>query len=784
VSRRLQRWARWAGLVTAAAAGLGLAAALAFVLWPLPEGLLSRTALSSLVLTDRQGALLREVRSREDGRSVPLPPGPIPPLVRAAFLAAEDRRFERHLGVDPLAMARALAQNARAGRVVSGASTLTQQLARRLLTPVGQTRPRGLWPKLEEGLWAVRLSLHLPKVRVLREYLDRVALGYSTYGVEAAAQLYFGRPARALSAGQAALLAGLACSPSRYDPYRHPNRARARMTRVLGRMAAEGWLTPERARSEAVAALDLVPAEKVLRAPHLTEALLARLPERGLEGAARIETSLDLGLQVDVEALVRDELQTLGDRRVGQAAVLVVDNRSGEVLAYVGSRDFLDERRLGQNDGVRARRQPGSALKPFAYGLALARGFTPATVLSDVEVHLSTPTGDYVPRNYDRRVHGPVRLRAALANSYNIPAVRVTERLGPDQVLEVLRRAGLESLDRSAAHYGVGVVLGNGDVSLWELTRAFRGLALGGLVRPLTEVRSAWDGQGRPLLPRPELVARRFLPVDAVALLTDILSDEGARAPAFGLDNALRLPFPVAAKTGTSRGHVDNWCAGFTRERTVAIWVGNFDGAAMRQVSGITGAGPLFRRVMLRAMQGLEPAPLVDRGRFTAVDVCPMSGARATAACPGALHEVFLPGSEPARACPMHREAAPGQVALDVGPEFYAWARAEGLAAGPVPEAAGAPGAAGSGRGRLLMPGDGDQYLLEPDVPAADQSVPVRAVPPAGVGRLELRLDGGPVAELLPPFVGRVPAARGAHRLEVWLPDGERPLWSVGYVVR
>ncbi|HOX46463.1 MAG TPA: transglycosylase domain-containing protein [Myxococcota bacterium] len=784
MSRKLKRWARRVGLTVAAAAGLLLAAALAFVLWPLPEGLLSREALSSLVLTDRQGGLLREVRSREDGRAVPLPPGPLPPQVRAAFLAAEDRRFEAHLGVDALAVARALAQNLRAGRVVSGASTLTQQLARRLLTPPGARRPRGVWTKLEEALWAVRLSLHLPKERVLREYLDRVALGHNTYGVEAAAQLYFGRPARSLSAGQAALLAGLACSPSRYDPYRQPARARARMSRVLGRMAALGWLTPERARSEAVAGLDLVPAEQVFRAPHLGEALLARLGERGLEGAARIETSLDPGLQADVEALVRDELQALGDRRVGQAAVLVVDNRSGEVLAYVGSRDFLDPERLGQNDGVRARRQPGSALKPFAYGLALSRGFTPATVLSDVEVHLSTPGGDYVPRNYDRRAHGPVRLRAALANSYNIPAVRVTERLGPERVLEVLRRAGLESLDRAASHYGVGVVLGNGDVSLWELARAFRGLALGGQVRPLTEVRAAWDGAGRPLALRPELVARRFLPEDAVALLTDILADEGARAPAFGLDNALRLPFPVAAKTGTSRGHVDNWCAGFTRERTVAVWVGNFDGAAMRRVSGITGAGPLFRRIMLRAMRGLDPAPLVARGRFAAVDICPLSGARATAACPGVLHELFLPGSEPSHACPMHRQAAPGLVALDVGPEFYAWARAEGLSAGPAAAPPGETAAPGGGRGRLLMPGDGDRYLLEPDLPAADQSVPVRAVAPAGVSRLELRLDGQPVAELGPPFVGRVPAARGAHRLEVWLPAGERPLWSVGYVVR
>ncbi len=216
--------------------------------------------------------------------------------------------------------------------------------------------------------------------------------------------------------------------------------------------------------------------------------------------------------------------------------------------------------------------------------------------------------GAWLPRNYDRRQHGPVRLRAALANSYNVPAVELTDALGPERVLEVLRQAGFSSLDASAEHYGAGLVLGNGDVSLWELARAYRGLARGGVVEPMRLVRSATDRLGAPVAARPELEPRRFLPSDAVALLTDVLSDETARAPAFGLDNALRLPFPVAAKTGTSRAYVDNWTVGFTRERTVAVWVGNFDGRPMQRVSGITGAGPLFARVMRRAMAGVRPA--------------------------------------------------------------------------------------------------------------------------------------------------------------------------------
>lgn len=787
-----------------------------FVAWPLPPELLARRDVVSLRFTDREGGLLREMRSRADGRSVPLLGGVVPPRVAQAFIAAEDRRFYRHPGVDPLAMARALWQNLRARRVVSGASTITQQLARQL-------RPRGpgLAGKASEALWALRLGLHLPRERILREYLDRVPLGNSVHGVEAAAELYFGRPAAELSVGQAALLAGMARSPARYDPYRHPERARGRQAAVLAALVATGMLDAEGRRVAAQAPLDLVPRRSAFRAPHLVQRLWSGLDRLGLDRAARIETTLDPALQADVEHVLWEELRGLAARGVSQAAAIVVDNASGEVLAYVGSADFFDEATGGQNDGVAALRQPGSTLKPFAYGLALASGYTPASVLADLEARFPIADGEYVPQNYDRRAHGPVRLRAALANSYNVPAVRLADRLRPERLLDVLHRAGFASLRAGAEHYGVGLVLGNGDVSLYELARAYRGLARGGVVGPLVLVRAAADAAGRPLPVAPELPTQRFLPEPAVALLTDVLSDAEARTPAFGSDNALRLPFPAAAKTGTSRAHVDNWTVGFTRERTVAVWVGNFDGTPMQGVSGITGAGPIFRRVMIRAMRGIAPAGLVDRSRFAAVDVCPLSGKRAGPACPGVLHEVFLPGSEPVETCPMHQPAGEagrggeavgpgGQTAvLDVGPEYYAWAAGQGLPAGPagagvwsgagagagvgVGAGSGAGTGAGTGTGmatepdtgaaRLLAPRDGAQYMLLPHLPASDQAIPVRVLAPRGVALLELRDERGEVQPLPPPFVGRVPARPGRHRLELWLPGGSAALAGASYVV-
>jgi penicillin-binding protein 1C len=312
-------------------------------------------------------------------------------------------------------------------------------------------------------------------------------------------------------------------------------------------------------------------------------------------------------------------------------------------------------------------------------------------------------------------------------------------------------------------------VLGNGDVSLWELARAYRGLARDGVVEPLRLVRAATDSRGERLAASPELAPRRFLPADAVALLRDLLSDEGARAPAFGLDNALRLPFPVAAKTGTSRAYVDNWTVGFTHERTVAVWVGNFDGRPMKRVSGITGAGPLFARVMRRAMAGVRPMPLVDRGRFEHARICPLSGHRAGEACPGSYEEVFLPGTAPSEPCAMHR-LADGRAVLALDARYAGWAERERLEVAPAAARADAPG--------FLTPRDGDEFLLEASVPVSSQSIPVRVRGPG-----ELRVDGAVVA-LDELGRTRVVLAAGLHRLELRPRQGSGPSPTVQIRVR
>jgi penicillin-binding protein 1C len=736
-----------AGAPACAAAALACA-----VLWPVPREELSLAGAVSLRIEARDGTLLRELAARGEGYAAPARLEALPPHVWQAFVAAEDRRFFAHPGVDPPALARALLQDVRRGRFAQGGSTLTMQLAR-LMRP----HARGLGGKLAEMLFALRLERALSKRQILEQYLTRVPLGNDVRGVEAAARLYFDRPAGALTPLQSALLAALPRSPAALDPLRAPERSRAAALRALRKLGGS---------ADPGAPLDLSRERfrRAFEAPHFVEEIARR---RAPPGAARVRTTLDLALQGEVERAIHEQLAGLADRRVGSAAALVIDNLSAEVLAWAGSPDWFDEEEHGRIDGVRTLRQPGSTLKPFAYAQAIERhGLTAATLLSDVESHF----GDYLPRNYDRRAHGPVRARIALASSYNVPAVRVAEKVSAPELLQTLRRAGFDSLSRDADHYGLGLVLGDGEVSLLALARAYAALARGGRLPELRFVREAQDAQGRALPLPPGAERRLFSPV-AAALVTDILADPAARAPAFGLDNALRFPFPAAAKTGTSRAFTDNWTVGYTRERTVAVWVGNMSGATMRHVSGITGAGTLFHRILSLAMQGItNPLPLYDAA-LEEMQVCALSGEAAGPHCPSAVREKFAPGTAPHARCPMH--GAPG---LDLGPRFYDWAAHEGVRTL-------SSASSGGERAALAFPRPGDEFLRGRDLPDDFQTIPVRVLAPRGGGALELQLDQGPRTELRAPFSTRIPARRGRHLLQLFRAGHALPDASASFVV-
>jgi penicillin-binding protein 1C len=656
----------------------------------------------------------------------------------------EDRRFWEHSGVDARAVVRAAKDNLRAGSVVSGASTITMQLAR-LLHPASRS-----WSgKVSQVFWALRLERHLAKQRIIEQYLNRVELGQATVGVGAATAVYFDASSSDVSLGQAATLAGLAHAPSRENPYAAPVQARRRRDRVLGRMQSLGLASGAdvaRARQEP---LVVASRSSPFQAPHFTTRVLGWLADSdgAPAGKPTVPTSLDLSLQTELEAEVRHTVDVLHDRGVEQAAVVVLNNETGEVLAWVGSPDFWSPND-GQTDMVVSARQPGSALKPFLYGLALDRGFTAATVLPDLPKAYASATGSYSPRNYDRRFRGPVRAREALASSYNVPAVELAYRLGTGAFLHTLQLAGFASLTHNAEYYGLGLALGNGDVTLIELANGYRALANGGVWRPWT-----WHpippGQARP--PSTPTDGHRVVSPLASAIVLDMLADGTARIPGFGVSTPFDFPFPVAVKTGTSRHFTDNWAIGTTRGFTVATWAGNFSGHTMEGVSGVAGAGPLLHRAIMATARRFQPGVLTTPAAVGAINVpvCRLSGLRATESC-AQLGEWFAPGTEPDRADDWEHD---GIVTLPA--EYADWAR-QGLSSlvadvrlqssrgthSLTHPAQGADSAREpAAQFRIVSPLDGDRYAIPAGIDPRYATIPLRAGG-RGASRVRWSVDG------------------------------------------
>jgi penicillin-binding protein 1C len=742
------------------AAGLAPLLLIASVYLPFPKGRLDPAPLLSVRVEDRNGALLREVLSDRGGRCRWLGRKDLSPYLIKATVAAEDRGFFLHRGVSPLAVVRALVQNVRRGRVVSGASTITQQLVRNL----GSGR-RTLPVKIKEAWLALRLETSVSKEEILVQYLNRISYGNQAYGAEAAARLYFDKPAADLSPAEAAFLAVIPRSPAAFDPFRRFDRVKAAQERLLEDMAGLGLLTrPERDRARTEPLVVRTGAE-AWRAPHFCDRAWAGLDDATRYRAKTLRTTLDLGLQTRVERLVRGQVRSLADCGVTNGAALVVENATGDILAWVGSADYWDDRHAGQVNGATAPRQPGSSLKPFVYALALEGGLTAATLIEDVDTTFATPGGPFRPRNFDGSYHGRVRLRTALACSYNVPAVAVLDRIGPDLLCRRLRTLGFEGLNRGSDYYSVGLALGNGESTLLELVRAYAALARGGLMLPARERSGVFDKDGRPLATDAEESSAPVFSGRTAAIISDILADRDARIPAFGRRSPLQLPFPAAVKTGTSKDFRDNWAIGYTASYTVGVWIGNFDGSPMHGVSGVTGCGPLFHDIML-LLHAKEPAPpFPEPAGLVRAEICPASGLLPSAGCPAHMTELFAAGTAPTRSCDV-----PGPAAV----------RAE---AGPRRSPRQARTATAL---RVVFPQDGDIFKLDPVLKRDFQSVTLRALAPAAatLRDVEWWINGRRAAASGTALVLAWTLRPGSYTIIVKASDGRRRLESPPVTVR
>ena len=621
-------------------------------------------------LYDRSGQLVRSILSPRNTYYQPVTLDQISPWLISAVVAAEDKRFYTHSGVDIAAILRATWQNAQEGKIVSGASTITQQLAR-AITP----RPKTWWGKTKEAFSATQLENQYTKEEILEQYFNRLEFGNLTQGVQAASQFYFNMDAADVSLSQAAFLAGLLKSPTYYNPFKHMDRALKRRNYVLEEMKANGFIDEEMYRLSLEEKLVLANHSRAFYAPHFAQLIAPHLPTQ----ATQVNTTLDLDLQKQVEQIVKNNLARLTASNVTNAAVVVLDNATGGILSYVGSANFNDKKHSGQVDGARALRQPGSALKPFVYALAFTQyTLTPATLITDEDTFFE---GGFRPRNYDETFHGQVPVRTALACSYNVPAVKAAETVGTTQLLSFLQQLGFSSLRKSAEFYGLGLALGNGEVKLLELTNAYATLARGGMLRPLLLATS----------PEVKLTGKtsRVLDEKTAYLVSDMLLDNQARSPAFGLNSSLVVPFEMAAKTGTSKDYKDNYALGYTPRWTVGVWVGNFDASSMQKVSGITGAGPILHDVALAVNQRYpSPAFTVPAG-IVRKKVCNETGLLAGPICTHTHEEVFDASNVPAVCSGSHREQA--------------------------------------GRVSITAPQTGDKFMVDPAAPRASQQLKLAA---------------------------------------------------------
>lgn len=596
----------------------------AVALQPLGPGTFAGGA-NAVAFEDRSGLALGTVTADDQQEAVRVPLARVSPRFLAAIVSAEDARFFAHDGVDGFALLRAAWQAVAARHIVSGGSTITMQLAR-MRFGLGRT-PLG---KVEEIVLARRIERGHTKAQILEAYVNRLPMGGDLVGVEAAARAYFGLPAAELDLAQAALLAALPNDPVRLDPYDHPAALDARRRLILARMAASGAVDRADAAHAAAETLTLAPRpEGIVAAPHL----LLRLAGSAAPDADRIATTLDRPLQRFVENETAHVVGALGERGVRDGAALVIENRTGAILAYAGSAGYFARRGAGKNDGIIALRQPGSTLKPFLYELAFERRvIRPTTILADVPTSYALPgLRSYAPSDYSDRFAGPVRARVALSDSLNVPAVRVLSAVGVPAFLARLRALGFVHLTGDADRYGLGLALGDGEVTLEELAGAYALIAnRGTAVRVHALAGDAGRGDAAPIGAGAEW-----------ALVTDMLADPHARARAFGTTSQLNTSFPSAVKTGTSSDFRDTWTVGFTRDYTVATWVGNFDGTPMRRVSGVTGAAPLWHRIIAHLAEHASPGAFGTPPGYVAHRMCATTGVRPTHSCPSVVSELL-----------------------------------------------------------------------------------------------------------------------------------------------
>ena len=784
---------------------------------PDPGDFTARLNLPSVRITDRHGRLLYEVLPEDGGRHHVVPLAAIPLSLRQATVATEDSGFYTNPGVDVLGILRAAWINLRGGQTLAGGSTITQQVARNLLLDPQERHERSLRRKLRESLLAWQLTRRMSKDEILALYLNQTYYGGLAYGVEAAAQTFFGKPAAQLDLAESALLAGLPQAPSLYNPFSDLEASRRRQRVVLRLMEEAGFIDAGQRLQAEREPLVLAATPYPIQAPHFVIMVRSQLDALFSSqaiyqhGGLVVRTSLDLDWQQIAERAIARQVEELkrSDDGLGHnlnnAALVALDPHTGEILAMVGSPDYFDSEHAGAINMALSPRQPGSALKPILYAAALdpdrAEPWTAATMLLDVRTSFLTHDGQaYTPANYDRREHGPVLLREALASSLNIPAVITLDHIGLRGLFELASRMGISTLvdpDR----YDLSLALGGGEVSLLELTNAYAAIGNGGFRLEPYAILDVTDMQGEVLYTAPPPSKVRVLDERLAWLVSDMLSDNDARRLGFGPNSILRLDRPAAVKTGTTTNFHDNWTIGYTPDLVVGVWAGNTSYEPMREVNGLAGAAPVWHQFMRSVLTGQPPRPFERPTGLSQVEVCALSGLLPSEACPYRRMEWFIDGTQPSGQDTFYQlvtldgftgrllsEDAPSErhvtrVVLDLPPQARPWAHAEGLTllSDLLNETGSSdprvPGSPIDDPLRLTSPAAGSVFRLSGTFRVEAQRIQLEAAATSGLQEVTLWVDGERLASLDgPPYQAWWTLAPGSHLAwaEALLPSGER----------
>lgn len=641
---------------------------------PPVDQIFSKSEFQSTLIYDRKGRLLYEMFDPEGGRRTLVPLKDIPPALIDATLSTEDANFYSNPGVDPIGILRAAFDDITHRQILSGASTITQELVRNVLMTPEERTSRSPKRKIEEAILALRVTERYSKDDILDRYLNEIFYGNLSYGVEAASETYFDKPVQKLTLSEAALIAGIPQAPAVYDPYQNPDAAKARQREVLDLMVKHGYITQDEADAAYNEPLKFHSAPQQTPAPHFVAYVRSQLEqqysrEQLYQSGLRVYTSLDLDLQDQAEQITQQRLTSIKQYNANNAALVAMDPRTGEILAMVGSANFYDDAIQGQINMAITPRQPGSTLKPLTYLYAFEHKMAaPATILPDEPVEYSMGPGKppYQPHNADGKFHGPVTVREALGNSMNVPAVEMLSQEGVGALLGTAHAFGITTLQQSPAYYGLALTLGDGPVKLLDLTFAYATLDNGGLqigapvadtapdqakLQPVS-ILKVTDAQGKVLSEYQPPTGVRVASSQATWLITDILSDDNARVLEFGAHSYLELDRPAAVKTGTTENFQDSWTVGYTPQLVVGVWVGNANDKPMDNVFGARGAGLIWHEFMEKALANTPPTPFTRPSGLVQATVDAKTGLRAVPGRP-TITDWFIDGTLPADSAPV-----------------------------------------------------------------------------------------------------------------------------------